>query len=306
VIASDPLPTILQGVPLDIRTIHLSIDRSGFILNPTDCSRLSVTGTVHGSDGASATVASPFQAVDCASLPFKPKFTASTQAHTSKRRGASLRLKLALGAGQANLAKVRVILPERLPVRLATLQSACLAGIFDADPASCPAGSVVGAATASTPLLAHPLTGRAYLVARAGSYPDLVLVLSGEGITLYLDGNLELKKRLISVTFNSIPDVPISTFAATFPEGQHSIFASDLPGWAKGSMCGRRLRMLTELAAHNGARRKQTTKIAVTGCHNKRRAQAGHTGKGARHRASRSKGMSVGRGGRIGRRRRRP
>jgi hypothetical protein len=308
VIASDPLPTILQGVPLDIRTVDLTIDRPGFIFNPTDCSRLSVTGTLYGSDGASAAVSSPFQAVDCASLPFKPKFTASTRARTSKRSGTSLRLKIVLGAGGANLAKVRVILPERLPVRLTTLQNACLAATFDADPASCPARSVVGTATASTPLLARPLTGRAYLLARPGSDPDLVLVLSGEGVTLYLDGNLEVRKRLMSATFNSIPDVPLSAFTATFPKGPHSIFASGLHARAKGGMCRRRLSMLTELAAQNGARLTRTTKIAVTGCHERRRARAGHSGKRAQHRArpAKHRGVSVGRGGKIGRKRRRP
>jgi hypothetical protein len=308
VIASDPLPTILQGVPLDIRTINLTIDRTGFILNPTDCSRLSVTGTLYGGDGANAAVSSPFRAVDCGSLPFKPKLTASTRARTSRKRGASLRLKVALGAGGANLAKVRVILPERLPARLTTLQNACLAGTFDADPASCPGRSVVGTAKASTPLLAHPLTGRAYLIARPGSSPDLVLVLSGEGITLYLDGNLEVKKRLVSATFNSIPDVPIGSLVATFPEGRHSIFASSLPAWAKGCMCKRRLRMLTELVAQNGARRTQSTKIAVTGCHKKRKARAGHRATRAGHRGKRggSSGMRVRKGGKVRRRGRRP
>ena len=34
---SDPLPTILDGIPLDLRSVSLSMDRSGFTFNPTSC-----------------------------------------------------------------------------------------------------------------------------------------------------------------------------------------------------------------------------------------------------------------------------
>lgn len=267
---SDPLPAIVQGVPLDLRAVNLTIDRPGFISNPTSCAQLAVSGTLYAAGGASAAVSSPFQAVDCASLQFKPRFTASTQARTGRRRGASLSVKIAMGAGGANLAKVRVILPERLPARLSTLQHACPASVFGAGPSRCPAASVVGTARVSTPLLAHPLSGRAYLVARGTAFPDVVLVLEGEGVTLYLDGNLQVRGRFAGATFNAIPDVPLSTFEATFPEGPHSILASALPAWTNGSMCGRSQPMLAELTAQNGARLTQSVKIAVTGCPGRR------------------------------------
>ena len=38
--SSDPLPTILQGMPLDLRTVNVTIDRPGFMFNPTNCSPL--------------------------------------------------------------------------------------------------------------------------------------------------------------------------------------------------------------------------------------------------------------------------
>ncbi len=274
IISSDPLPTIVRGVPLDIRTVNMTIDRAGLMLNPTDCAPLSVTGTIGSTSGASVALASPFEAVNCASLPFKPKLTASTQAKTSRADGGSLRVKIASGAGQANLGKVRVILPRQLPGRLTTLQHACTAKVFDADPASCPAASIVGAATVATPLLARPLTGPAYLLARGGAaYPDIAIVLQGEGIVEYLDGNTNIKKGLVSATFNSIPDMPIDAFEVVFPKGPHSILGTDIPAKARGSMCGSSPIMPTALTAQDGAVVAQTTKVAVTGCPKKRKGK---------------------------------
>ncbi len=278
-ITSDSLPSVLRGIPLDIRTINMTLNRSGFIFNPTNCSPLSVTGTLSSTSGASAAVSSPFEAVDCANLPFKPKFTASTQARTSRANGARLDVKITSGLGQANVGKVRVVLAKQLPARLTTLQKACTDAVFNVNPASCPTASVVGAATAVTPLLAHSLTGPAYLVSHGAAFPDLVLVLQDEGIVMYLDGNMDIKQGLTSSTFNSIPDMPISMFEIVFPEGPHSILAVDIPAEAKGSMCRQSLTMPTTLTGQNGARVAQTTKIAVTGCPKKAKAKAKKAGK---------------------------
>ena len=117
-IVSDRLPTILQGIPLDVRAINVNIDRPGFTFNPTSCNPLASTATIASSLGASATVSSRFQAADCASLAFHPKFTASTRAHTNKPNGASLTVKLTSGSGQANIARVDLQLPKILPSRL--------------------------------------------------------------------------------------------------------------------------------------------------------------------------------------------
>jgi hypothetical protein len=260
-VTSDPLPQALNGVPLDIRTIHIDVNRPGFTFNPTNCDALSIGAVATSATGTVARTSYPFQASGCAALPFKPSFTATTQSKTSKQKGASLHVKVTSGAGQANIAKVKVDLPIQLPSRLSTLQKACVDKVFDANPASCPAASVVGSATAVTPLLKSPLTGPAYLVSHAGAaFPDLEVVLQGERITLILDGNTLIKKGITSSTFKAVPDAPISTFDLSLPEGPHSALA------AFGSLCTGKLKMPTVITGQNGAVIRQTTKITATGC----------------------------------------
>ena len=283
-VVSDPLPQIIDGVPLRIQTVNVTIDRPGFMFNPTNCNQQAITGIISSAQSTSAGVSSPFAVAGCAGLPFKPSFKVSTQAKTSKANGASLTVRVGSSAGQANIAKVRVTLPKQLPARLTTLQKACTEAQFNTNPAGCPVASDVGMATAVTPLLAHPLTGPAYLVSHGGAaFPDVVFVLQGEGILLYLDGNTNIKKGITTSTFNSVPDAPISTFQTTFPEGPHSVLATNIPAKAKNSMCGQALTMPTTITGQNGAVTTQTTKISVTGCPKaKKKAKAKHKGHGGK------------------------
>ena len=266
-ITTDPLPTILQGIPLDIRAANVTIDRPNFIFNPTSCAPLSSSATIASSQGASVLLSSRFQAADCASLAFKPKFTVSTQAHASHTKGASLHVKLALTPGQANIAKVAVKLPVQLPSRLTTLRLACVAAVFEANPANCPAGSIVGTAKGLTPVLPVPVSGPAYLVSHGGeAFPDLVVVLQGDGVRLDLVGNTSIAHGITSSTFASVPDAPVSTFELNLPEGPHSVLGPNLPAKANGNFCSTKLVMPTTITAQNGAQVVQSTKIAVTGC----------------------------------------
>jgi hypothetical protein len=267
-VVSDPLPTILQGIPLDIRAVNVTVDRPGFMFNPTNCEPLTVGGSLTSTQGAVANVSSRFQAANCAALGFHPVFTVSTQAKTTKKNGASLDVKVGYPQGaQANIRSVAVTLPKQLPSRLTTIQQACTEAAFAANPASCPAGSNIGIATAHTPVLAGAFTGPAYLVSHGGAaFPDVVLVLQGEGITLDLVGNVNIKKGITKSDFATVPDAPISSFELSLPEGPHSALAAVLPAKAKGNLCGTALTMPTTMTGQNGAVIKQNTKIAVTGC----------------------------------------
>jgi hypothetical protein len=265
---SDPFPTILDGIPLRVRRVDVTLDRPGFTFNPTSCAPTAIAGTVTSTQGASANVSSRFQVGGCRELAFKPSFTVSTQAKTSKKNGASLDVKVGYPKGaQANIRSVAVTLPKALPSRLTTIQQACPEATFNANPASCPAGSNIGIATAHTPVLAGPVVGPAYLVSHGGAaFPDLVLILQGEGVKLELIGSINIKKQVTSSAFNAVPDAPISSFELKLPEGPHSGLTAVLPAKAKGSLCGTSLVMPTTLTGQNGAQVKQNTKIAVTGC----------------------------------------
>ncbi len=278
------VPIIEEGIPLDIRTVNLSIDRPDFIFNPTDCAPLKVGGTVSSTGGmggagaTSATVSSPFQAANCAQLPFAPKLTALTEAKSSKQDGAYLHVKIVSDPthpGQANIAKLKLDLPKQLAARQATLRQACAAAVFAADPAACPAASVVGRASLVTPVFGNLLTGPAYLVSHDGAaFPDLEIVLEGEGIELELDGQTSIKHGVAASTFKALPDAPISTFDLVLQNGPHSLLATNLPAKRKGNLCLQRLSMPMAITGQNGAVIKQSTKIAVFGCRAPKRKRA--------------------------------
>ena len=270
-VTTDPLPLILDGIPTDLRTINAVIDRPSFMFNPTNCSPMSFAGTAVSDQGTTAALSSHFQVGSCQSLTFKPDFKVSTSGKTSKANGASLDARVIypttpLGANQAssqaNIASVKVDLPKQLPSRLTTLQKACLAATFEANPAACPVASRIGVVRAITPVLPVPLTGPVYFVSHGGAaFPDLVIVLQGYGVRVDLIGNTFIAKNgVTSTTFKTVPDVPINSFELYLPEGHYSALA------ANGNLCKSKLAMPTAFTGQNGAVIHQNTLITVTGC----------------------------------------
>jgi hypothetical protein len=267
-VKSDPFPTILDGIPLDIRNIDVEINRHEFTLNPTSCDAMAVIGEETSTAGQVAGLSSRFQAGGCTSLPFHPSFTASTQGSTSKADGASLTVKVDPLPGQANIAKVDLQLPEQLPARLSTLQKACTEAQFNANPGGCPEASFIGTATAHTPILSGPLAGPAILVSHGNAaFPDVEFVLQGEnGVELVLDGKTQIKNGITYSKFETVPDAPVSSFETVLPEGPHSVLTRVLSASAKDSLCAQKLEMPTTVTGQNGVVVNQVTKIAVTGC----------------------------------------
>jgi hypothetical protein len=293
---SGSIPTSIEGIPLEIQKINATTTRSNFQFNPTNCSKMEVSGTIHSSEGGADSIGVPFEVTNCQALKFAPKFSVSTQGKTSKADGASLTAKLSYPTGsmgtQANIASVKVDLPKQLVSRLTTLQKACLQSVFERNPAACPAGSRVGTAKATTPLLPVPLTGPAYFVSYGGAkFPELIVVLQGYGVTVDLHGETFISKAgITSSTFRTVPDVPVSTFELTLPEGPGSALA------ANGTLCqagttvtvSKRVKlrvhghertvtrkvkqkigamaMPTAFTAQNGAVIHQNTPVSVAGC----------------------------------------
>jgi hypothetical protein len=261
VTAESTLPTIFKGIPLRLRNISVNTNRQGFLFNPTSCGALATVSTVTSTEGATQTLSTPFQVANCSALPFTPKFVAATSAKVSRVNGASLVTTLSQGSGQANIKSVKVQLPKQLPSRLSSLQKACLAAVFDANPASCPATSSPGTATAVTPTLPGKMTGKAYFVSHGGgAFPDLDLVLEDQGVKVILVGNTDIKKSITTTTFASTPDVPVTSVTVSLPTGPHSALA------AFGNLCVKPLVMPTTIVGQNGKTTKKNTIIGVSSC----------------------------------------
>jgi hypothetical protein len=270
----DTLPTMLDGIPVQLKRLEVDVNRPDFEFNPSSCDPMSIEGTLAGAEAGTGAgtadlgVSSPFHLAGCAALPFAPKLSASVQGHASKVDGTSLNVGIeSAGLGQANIAKVDLQLPLALSSRLETLQKACPDAIFGADPATCDEGSVIGSATVDTPVLKNPLSGPAYLVSHGGAaFPDVELVLQGEGITLILDGKTDIKSGITYSRFESAPDAPFTSFDVELPAGPHSVLTANVPEKEDFSLCKASLSMPTTITGHNGAVIEQTTSIAVTGC----------------------------------------
>ena len=275
IVTSDPLPQYVNntGIPTDVRTININISHPGFTLNPTSCEPHTTTLTATSTQNTTSTTQATYQTNSCENLHYAPKLSAASTHQASKANGASLNVKFTAhdGPGQdpeeANTASVKVTLPSQLPSRLTTIQKACLAATYAANPADCPKASDIGTWTAHTPILAQPLTGPSYLVSHGGEeFPNIDVILQAEGITITLTGHINIKKGITTVTFPTLPDAPITTVEANFPTGPYSALAANLPEKDHYNLCGHTLHMPTTLTAQNQATTTQTTNITITGC----------------------------------------
>jgi hypothetical protein len=276
-ITTDPLPQIVDGVPTDLRSINSIIDRPGFLFNPTNCNPAEFTGTAWGTPppgaggpGATAQVSSHFGVGSCRELGFTPTVAVSTGAKASKLNGASLSFNISYPKGalgrESWFNEAKFVIPKQLPSRLTTLQKACLASVFETNPAACPPASLIGHATVHTPVLPVPLQGPVYFVSYGGAaFPNVVLLLQGYGVTIDLVGETFISKGVTSATFRNTPDVPFENFEVTIPTGPYSEFGTNLPHESY-DFCGQKLLIPTLFKAQNGLEIHQNTPVAVTGC----------------------------------------
>ena len=263
-IVSDPLPSILMGIPLQIRTVGVSIDRPDFMVNPTSCAAKNISAVVSSVLGTSAGVNSRFQVGSCAALPFKPKMKLRVGVRGRTRAGITTPFEatLTMPAGNANNRSVQVTLPKTLNARLDVVNKrrACTIEQFRAD--RCP--MVVGTGTAVTPLLRDPLTGPAYFVYNPDRrLPDLVVRLKGQ-VDVDLVGKVTITRDLrLQTTFDTVPDVPISKFALRLVAGRNG------PIGVVRSLCLKATRAdpsKLEFRGQNGKLVKVNQRLSVAGC----------------------------------------
>jgi hypothetical protein len=307
-VKSDPFPRILDGVPLDIRSVDVDVNRSQFTLNPTSCAAMAVTGEESSTAGSTAVLSDGFQAGGCATLPFKPGFTVSTPAKATRADGTSVTFKITYPASalgkEAWLSAAKFEFPKQLPARLSTLQKSCSAGTFDANPAACGPGSRIGTAVVRTQLLGVPLEGPVYFVSNGSAkFPEAVLVLQGDGVTVDLHSETFINEKtgITSATLPAIPGVPFEEASVTLPSGPYSEFTANtnlcatsktvtvkkkviLRSKGHEKTVTRKLKesvtsplaleMPTTFTGQNGAQIAQKTPITVTGCPKVAKAKA--------------------------------
>jgi hypothetical protein len=242
-VKSDPLPQILEGVPIYYRTIHVDVDRRSFTLNPTSCDPMSVDSRVTSQAGATADPSARFQAGNCASLPFKPKLSLSLAGGTRRSAHPRLRAVLKAGKGEANIGRVSVALPHSEFLAQEHIRTICTRVQFTAG--ACPAGSVYGHATASTPLLDQSLSGPVYLRSSSNPLPDLVVALHGP-IDIDLAGRIDSINGGIRSTFAAVPDAPVTKFVLEMKGGKKGLLVNSR------NLCRSANRAVVKMDGQNG------------------------------------------------------
>jgi hypothetical protein len=245
-VKSDPIPSELKGIPLDIRSIAVRMDRSNFTLNPTSCESMAVGGSVTTVQGGTAPLTNRFQVGSCAKLPFKPKLSLRVFGKTNRNSKPRFRAVLQMKPGEANIARAQVNLPHSEFLEQAHIKTICTRVQFAAS--ACPEGSIYGRARAVSPLLEKPLEGPVYLRSSSHQLPDLVAALNGQ-IDVDLVGKTDSgPNEGLRNTFEVVPDAPVSKFVLELRGGGKGLLVNS------EDLCSKRAktRAIVRFEAHNG------------------------------------------------------
>jgi hypothetical protein len=272
---SDPIPHIIDGIPIHLRDIRVYISKHGLTLNPTSCAPSAVASTLNGSgavfsdpsDDSTATATAPFQAFNCGALQFRPKLKLRLKGGTKRGDYPSLRAEVRPRPGDANIAYAQVALPPAEFLAQNHIETICTKPQYARE--ACPGGSVIGHARAFTPLLDKPLEGNAYLRSSSGVLPDMAIALrgGGKGISIDLIGKIDSFHGGLRATFKTIPDAPVSKFVLKLRGGKHG------PIQNSEDVCKATGVSTLRFIAHNGLGEKGHEALEVP-------CGGGHKGKG--------------------------
>jgi hypothetical protein len=273
-VATNAIPDVFGGAKLDIRSIAVNVNKNGFTLNGTNCSKLATAGSLKGG-GADPTnpaafssfpVSDPVQLNNCAPLGFHPKLNLRLFGATKRAKHPRLRAVLQAKAGDANIARASVGLPHALFLDQASLSTICTRVQFAAN--DCPKKSIYGRARAITPLLGDPLAGPVYLRSSNNKLPDLVAHLQGQ-VGIDLVGRIDSFRGGIRTTFDRVPDVPVSKFTMILPGGKHGLLV------ASKDLCKGKVKAIIQIKGQNGKKANKRSKLK-TPCGKKSKHKKGH------------------------------
>jgi hypothetical protein len=267
---ADPIPRILQGIPLDVRSVDVAIDRPGFSRTGTSCDPLAVSGLLVSSLGQGANLHSRFQLGGCSALGFRPKLAIKLKGGTKRNKNPALRAVLTYPKGNyANIASAQVTLPHSEFLDQSHIGTVCTRVQFAVK--ACPAASIYGRASAVTPLLDQPLSGPVYLRSSSNPLPDLVADLNGR-IEVTLAGRVDTGKGGgIRNTFEMVPDAPVSKFVLSMRGGEKGLLVNS------ENLCSPKAKThaTVDLTAQNGKVYDTTPRVANS-CRKKTRGHRKH------------------------------
>ena len=262
-VQTDPLPQILEGVPVSYRAVHVDVARPEFTVNPTSCARKQIQVTVTGADGRVAEPTAAFQATDCAKLPYKPQMKLSLRGSTRRTGHPALKTVITQRPHQANTKELSVVLPASEFIDQAHISNPCTRVQFNAD--ACPKGSILGTVKAFSPLLGVPLTGKVYFRSNGGEreLPDIVADVSGAGVRIIQVGFVDSVHKQgsevsrIRTRFRSFPDAPVSRIEVSLFGGKRGLLVNSQ------NLCAQRRRAGVHFEGQNGRTRETHPVIGI-------------------------------------------
>jgi hypothetical protein len=259
---SDPIPSILHGIPLDLTQVKLKLDRDQFTRTGTNCDEHAFAGSLLSTLSQSVPLAERFQLAECTGLGFKPQFKLALSGGTKRNGHPAFTTTITYPQGAyANLAKAQVTLPKQMQLDQGHIQAPCTRPQFAAG--QCPDASVIGSVTATTPLLDYQVSGPVYLRTGDNPLPDVVLDLHGpasQPLRFVQVGKIDTVNARLRTTFDTVPDAPLSTVVVSLVGGAKGLLVNN------SDLCTQKdiATLLTE--SHNGKTADSNPKVAVAGC----------------------------------------
>jgi len=244
---SDPIPHILEGIDLDIRTVSVRLDKPNFSLNPTSCDPMAVDGLLTSTLNQPARLTSRFQLAECGRLGFKPGVSLKLKGGVTRGKHPALTVTLTPRPGDANIASISIALPHSEFLENAHIRTICTRPQFAAD--QCPAAAIYGEASVTTPLLGYPLTGHVYLRSSDNELPDVVPDLRGpsyQPIKLETAGRTDSIRGGIRNTLDFVPDAPFTKAVVALQGGDKGLLVNSR------NICDHTFHATVKYTAHNG------------------------------------------------------
>ncbi len=267
---SDPIPDVFGGVKLDIRSIDVNVDRSKFMLNPTNCAAQATSGAINGGGAdpsnpaalSTYPVSSPYAATGCGSLGFKPKLFTRLSGPTKRAKNPRIRAILEAREGDANVSRTALTLPHSIFLDQSHIRTVCTRPQLASQ--TCPQAAIYGYAEAKTPLLDEKLKGPVYLVSSNHTLPDLLADLRGQ-VNIQVHGVISSKNGGIKTVFNPLPDVPVKKFILNMEGGEKSLLVNST------NLCKSKQTSVANLKGQNGKKvNNNKLPLKVTACGNKK------------------------------------